>query len=957
MAPFEPDPQQRGVLEHASGPMLVTGDFGTGKTAVARERFARLIEDGADPERAALVVGSRRARDEARDELLERLGTALPSLIVVTIHGLAYHVVGQRYAELGYDEPPRVLGADDQFARVRELLLGEDPGDWPAYGALLALRGFADQVRQFAIRAQEALLSPDDIAERAGDATGWRELAAFLRTYVSVLDAAGEVDFAGLVQQASRAAGRGPPPFDHVIVDDHQDTTLAAERLLAELRPASLVVAGHLGGHVFSFQGTTDEPFRRFAERNPGAVRVELVTDHRPRPARVEAWRAAHVSEQHQAVARELRRIHADEGVPWRDLAVIVRRQGPRVEGMLRALDDASVPRATHGSGSPAHVPATRPFVLAFRWLCAGPERREQLAEQLLTSEIGRLSPASARTLLRLVRAMDHPASDALELDSLLPGEDGARLVHLKGVLDRAAAARASALDAFRILWTELPYARELVERAETDRRARADLDAVVRFSQALGEREGDPSVEAFLASLQPAEGGPELAAGRERAEAVEVLTAHAVAGREFDTVFVLDVLEGDFPSLSRPEPMFDLQTMGTVRARAEINRARLADERRLFTMVHRRARRRVVLAATEPSGDAGITITSRFVDELGVPWTSIPTDPAPEPASIAEAAALWRRTLADPAATRVERLACVEGLLQLGQDPAAWWFQHEWTDLSAPKRDELHLSYSRLSVLENCELQFVLSSELGLDPLGGYQAWVGKLMHQLIEDCEAGKIGRTPEAFRAAIDERWDPARFPSRAISEAERQSAKEVMVPNWFSGYGGRPATATERSFSFPFDGATIRGKIDRIGPALSGGTRITDYKSGRSDNAGKPSASLQLGIYYLAVGACEDLAEHRPIEAVELAFLSGSRKDDGLDVREWPVTAENEESYQAEMRERVSHLIGRIRELDGSRAYVASTKASCFFCGFRALCPRYPQGGEVFPLQGPTPAEPA
>ena len=64
--PFEPDPEQRRVLDHAEGPLLVSGGFGVGASAVLRERFARLVESGADPERVALVVGSRRARDEAR---------------------------------------------------------------------------------------------------------------------------------------------------------------------------------------------------------------------------------------------------------------------------------------------------------------------------------------------------------------------------------------------------------------------------------------------------------------------------------------------------------------------------------------------------------------------------------------------------------------------------------------------------------------------------------------------------------------------------------------------------------------------------------------------------------------------------------------------------------------------------------------------------------------------------
>jgi hypothetical protein len=59
----------------------------------------------------------------------------------------------------------------------------------------------------------------------------------------------------------------------------------------------------------------------------------------------------------------------------------------------------------------------------------------------------------------------------------------------------------------------------------------------------------------------------------------------------------------------------------------------------------------------------------------------------------------------------------------------------------------------------------------------------------------------------------------------------------------------------------------------------------------------------------------------------------------------------------MRERVSALIARIRELDRERRYVANTKASCFFCRFQPLCTRYPQGGAVFPIPDPAPtAEP-
>src|SRR5947209_7104216 len=121
---FQPDDAQSRVLDHVRGPLLVTGAAGTGKTVVLRERLARLIEGGADPERVVLVVGSRHARSVARRAMMDRLRASLPGLRILTAHGLAYQMVSAHKASLGYDAPPEVLSAADQFAKVRELLGG-----------------------------------------------------------------------------------------------------------------------------------------------------------------------------------------------------------------------------------------------------------------------------------------------------------------------------------------------------------------------------------------------------------------------------------------------------------------------------------------------------------------------------------------------------------------------------------------------------------------------------------------------------------------------------------------------------------------------------------------------------------------------------------------------------------------------------------------------------------------
>ena len=961
-APFALDTEQACVLDHGSGPLLVTGPPGSGKSAVLRERFVRLIEEGADAERVVLVVHNRRTRRLTRDLLLRRLDRPLPGLRVVTVHALAFDVIGRRFGALGYEAAPAVLSADDQFSRVRDLLGGEDPGDWPAYGRMLRLRGFADEVRQFLIRAQEALLAPEDVLARAETAglTGWRELALFYRRYLDIMYAKPEVDFAGLLAQAATVENTdepGEPMYDHVLVDDYQEATFAMERLLEGLRPSSLVVAGDAGSHIFSFRGTTDEPLRRFASTFPSGGHVALRGNHRSQASAVPAvgaWRSLHTSEEHAAIARELRRVHVEDGVPWPEMAVVVRRQGTNLGGLLRALDDAGVPRgAPEGGLALLAEPATFPYLLALRWL-ARPNERDGLVESVLTSDLGALSPAAARGLVRSATSSGRAPADALEMDAGLAPDEAAAVRALREALAEAEqVAGRSVLDAFSVLWRRLPCSRRLVDAPDSDGPAggNRDLRAVGALADAVsmaGER-ADASTAAFLDLLEAGEEGPGVSPGRDdEAGGVRVVTAHGVAGDEFDTVVVAGVLEGSFPSLSRPEPMFDLAVLDHAVSQSERNRLRLEDERRLFRVVMTRARRRLLLTASDPqTGDEALGTRSRFVAEAGVTWSPAPGGPFDRPLSVAEAAAWWRRRLARPDASPPARIAAIDGLLAIGSRPAAWWFQREWTDPGGPLHESIRVSYSRLDKLENCALQFVLSEELGLEDRAGYHAWVGSLVHKLIEDCEAGKVARTEEALTAAVQERWNPKEFPSLAVSEAFRTSVISTIVPGWLREYGESPSLAQELRFEFEFEGATVSGYIDRVGTAEEG-TIITDYKTGKKSNAAPADDNLQLGIYYLAVNTAPELKQFLPVKAVELAFLKqrsyGQVARTGL-----PLTSKVAPDYGRRMRERLGGLIGRVRELSENENYRPSPAANCFHCRFKPLCPMYSEGQDVIPVE--------
>jgi len=334
------------------------------------------------------------------------------------------------------------------------------------------------------------------------------------------------------------------------------------------------------------------------------------------------------------------------------------------------------------------------------------------------------------------------------------------------------------------------------------------------------------------------------------------------------------------------------------------------------------------------------------LVAQVGVKWLGLPEGVAGEPLSRAEAAAVWRRSLADSGRDGPSRLAALSGLLALGDRPGRWWFQRDWTGTDRPLHETIRVSYSKLSTLENCALQYVLSEELGLEGQAGYYAWVGHLVHSIIEECENGRIERSEAALVQAAEDRWSPKEFPSFAVSEAFRRLVTGQMLPAWFAAYGETKALAGEIGFQFEFDGATVTGKIDRVSRAGKEGCQITDYKTGKSRSAPPSEENLQLGIYYLAITRAPELADLGPVRQVELAFLREKNLEGGLKRVTLGMNSQVRREFGEKMAARLSGLIGQIRDLSRTESYRPSAQAECRYCDFKPLCPLWPEGRELF-----------
>ncbi|MFG2572438.1 ATP-dependent helicase [Streptomyces sp. NPDC048481] len=425
-APPRLDAAQRAVVDHGAGPLLVLAGPGTGKTTTLVESVAARVAAGGDPARILVLTFSRKAAVELRDRMALRMGAAHAPQ-ATTFHSYCYALVRAHQDADLFVEPLRLLSGPEQDVAVRELLAGQLDLQrlglahvrWPdELRACLTTRGFADEVRAVLARSRELGLGPaalDAFAHRIGR-PDWRAAAAFLAEYLDVLDLHGVIDYAELVHRAvllahrTEVAHRLAAQYDAVFVDEYQDTDPAQVRLLHALAGGgrTLVAFGDPDQSIYTFRGADVNGILEFPQAfprpdgRPAPVEV-LRTSRRSGAALLAATRlltqrmpltrlpAAKVRAHRELtavrdggsvevhtyptpgaeldnVADILRRAHLEDGVPWSDMAVLVRAGSRTIPTVRRALTAAGVPLDIDGDDLPLrHEPAVAPLLTALR--------------------------------------------------------------------------------------------------------------------------------------------------------------------------------------------------------------------------------------------------------------------------------------------------------------------------------------------------------------------------------------------------------------------------------------------------------------------------------------------------------------------------------------------------------------------------------------------------------------
>ncbi len=442
-------------------------------------------------------------------------------------------------------------------------------------------------------------------------------------------------------------------------------------------------------------------------------------------------------------------------------------------------------------------------------------------------------------------------------------------------------------------VWTGSNLERRWVGQSErggaVGMQADKDLDAVVGLFEAAAsyvDRLPHATVEGFVEYLEQQEIPQDNAPQTDPGEAVTICSAHAAAGREWDTVAVAAVQEGIWPNL-RPrgtllgvEDLVDL-VAGVRGAGEKVSRAAplLAEERRLLLVACSRARRSLLVTAVESvTGDQDL-VPSRFLAELdadaedGQAGRILPAvDPGRALAMHALIAEL-RGAACDPDSTAERRARAAHELARLakagvrGAHPADWYGTAELSSASPLFDSEdgtINLSPSTVEQLKTCPLRWALERHGGGDGENPH-ALKGNLVHTLVQAL-AGQVDE--EQVKHALAKAWkkvDPsAQHGENWHSRAELRRT-ETMVDTFLAWLRNTRDELTALGVEVPVDcilpartpgelPVRISGRMDRLERDALGRFVIVDVKTGKTPISKQAAEDhAQLATYQVAAAA--------------------------------------------------------------------------------------------------------
>ena len=993
--------QQKQVINHRGSQLLVLGPAGSGKSSTLIKAIANRISSGEDPNSILAITYGRSSANKLRDQI----ASANPEKHTVnepiarTFHSIAFLILNDQLANNdGADKKYVLLSGAEQDAQIRQLLLldAQNPSatTWPAeLIPALTTRGFAKELREFISRATERGSSPAELKKYAAKygQKYWPPICDFWQRYLESMALRDSTTSASLnridpsemiiaalekLENNSALLDKYRKLFKVIYVDEFQESDRGQRKLLQLLSGQELVIFADPASAVGRFRGADPDNLLNDLDQFGIKNKITFTSTHR-NPGEPNVALLSSVSDEANYIAHQFRSAHLLKGVPYSQMAVVLRSPGAQVSALVRAFASSSIPVEIDAAAlSLADNPAIKPIItiaqIALGELKLIPGNWEQI-EELLKSEFAGADAISIRQMrIALTKEQKNEvikSSTELILDALtapttdLPWEQLTSLKRINDLIKEAKKVLSKSQDISDLLWSIYSNAKnyegELISnywRSQAlsggGRGVIADqkLDALItlfevarRFSERMPGSKPSLFIDQLLGEKILADS---ITTSAQRDEVVKVMTVHSAKGLQWRYVALAGMQEGNWPNLKQRGSLLGSERLVEIFRHGISNPAQLEaisasglaeDERRLLNVALSRASEKIFVTAVLQEDNQ----PSSYFDKFAGEQTQITQTQRAitQPALVATL-----RSIANKSSNNEELNFAIKALKTLEVNGVSAANPKNWvgainlsTQLPVVTNEEvLRISPSSLESFTECSLKWLLEQSGGKDADSTAQV-LGTAIHVITAQLKE-QPDLTLDQLEAKLKGAWSLIDMNKGWIKDYEYRRAAE-MLGKFFKWNLENKNTlvGVEERFEFTLGSAIVSGSIDRIELTADNKYYIVDLKTGATaishENA---KENKQLQSYQLAVvnDGFKNKLDHQEVAGAELIFVGDFKAKE----------AKPRKQEKIDSKAVTDELI-QISAGMSDKTFTATINERCRSCAVKSSCPIQPQGRSV------------
>jgi DNA helicase-2/ATP-dependent DNA helicase PcrA len=952
--------RQKEAVTHESGPLLIVAGAGTGKTTVLINRLAHLVLDcGLSTEEILLLTFT----EKSAGELEARADTLLPygyvDLWIHTFHGFCERILREHALDIGLAADFKLLSATEQWILIKRNLSRFNLDYYKPLGN--PTKFISELLRHFS-RLKDEDVSAIDYLETAAksleeddlEVKRLEELAGAYQTYNELLLENNFLDFGDLIVFTLKLFKTRPnilsayqKQFKHIMVDEFQDTNWAQYELvkMLALPNNNLTVVGDDDQSIYKFRGASISNIMQFKDDYKEAKELVLIDNYRSRqeildysyefikhnnPNRLEeklqidkqlksgadftTKETAAVKylqfnrgeEEVSFVASQIADLYEQQKVDWLDFAILV-RANDTADAYVKELTRLGIPNQ-FVSLKGLYFKEIILDCLAYLRLLDNYHESSALF-RVLNMPSFKVSHLDIITINKFAKHKVWSLFEALKNIAVIPGISSAAqesIFKLLELLDKHSKLVADCEPSK--IFLRFAYDSGLVSSYDFDRDQEIFsylnqfYQKIKKFEETLPASRLSDFMQLMDLELEAGEVGA-LRLDFSDNDTVKIMTVHAAKGLEFRYVFLVNIVDKKFPTISRSEKISIPDNLVKEKIVSSKD-AHIEEERRLFYVAITRAKEELFITGAKDYGGVREKKPSPFIAEMGLNIFEVGAD--------------------ENFSNKLELIRDLERI-----------------DRKEPEKPEKlvlpdKFSFSQLAAFSTCPLQYKFAFVLKIPaPTDKASLIFGRVLHNVLHDfleplevssAVQDSLFSKPKAelnekkLLVLYEDRWQADGYDSKEEREKYYQKGKNILKTFWanLSAEDFPEILFLEKNFTFKIGDGIIKGAIDRVDRLPDGTLEIIDYKTGNPKEKLEYADKRQLILYKIF------LEEFLKISVSKLSYyyLEGTYK----------TSFEAKDKDVEKLRLEVLEEIAEIKKGN----FPPSPTELCKYCDFRDIC---------------------